>query len=128
MIGVMYDITQRKRLEQQKEDFIGIASHELKTPVTSIKAYAELLQQMYNEDDYVAGAPLVLKLNKQVDRLIELVHALLDITKMAEGDLPLHIQAFNLKKLAEECVGSSAADGKLLPDHSPAKKGIVYKW
>ena len=39
------DITEKKQLEQQKDDFISIASHELKTPVTSIKAYAGLLQK-----------------------------------------------------------------------------------
>src|SRR5690606_10175528 len=50
MTGVMYDITQRKETEQRKEEFLGVASHELKTPITSIKAYAELLKDMLPDE------------------------------------------------------------------------------
>lgn len=102
MIGVMYDITERKSLELQKEDFIGIASHELKTPVTSIKAYTEVLQEMYDEGDYETGSTIIKKLDAQVDRLIELVHALLDVTKITGGELPLQIEQFNLAALVRE--------------------------
>ncbi|RYZ16053.1 MAG: PAS domain S-box protein, partial [Sphingobacteriales bacterium] len=45
-IGACVDITEQKQLQQQKDDFIGIASHELKTPVTSIKAYTQVLERM----------------------------------------------------------------------------------
>ena len=102
MTGKKYNISDRKKLEQQKDDFIGIASHELKTPVTSIKAYTELLQEMCNEGDYTSGATLVKKLSGQVDRLIELVHALLDTTRIAGGGLTLDLEVFDLKKLVEE--------------------------
>lgn len=102
IIVLAQNITDRKNLEQQREDFISIASHELKTPVTSIKAYTELLQETCSEGDYETGASLVKKLGVQVDHLIELVHDLLDVTKMAEGELPLKLQPFDLKLLAEE--------------------------
>lgn len=102
-VKVARDMTQQKLLDQQKEDFIGIASHELKTPVTSIKAYTELLQDMCREGDYVSGISLVNKLGVQVDRLIDLVRDLLDMTKIAEGELPLHLENFELHKLIEEC-------------------------
>ncbi len=46
----MEDVTEKKHLEQQKDDFISIASHELKTPVTSMKAYTQILQK--NPIDY----------------------------------------------------------------------------
>jgi PAS domain S-box-containing protein len=103
-VKVARDMTQQKLIEQQKEDFIGIASHELKTPVTSIKAYTELLQEMCNEGDYVSGAPLIKKLSAQVDRLIELVHSLLDTTMLAEGGLALQLEQFKIGELIEECV------------------------
>jgi PAS domain S-box-containing protein len=45
-IGACVDITEQKALQQQKDNFIGIASHELKTPVTSLKAYAQILEKM----------------------------------------------------------------------------------
>jgi PAS domain S-box-containing protein len=103
-VKVARDMTQQKLIEQQKEDFIGIASHELKTPVTSIKAYTELLQEMCNEGDYASGAPLIKKMSAQVDRLIELVHSLLDTTMLVEGGLALHLEQFNIGDLMEECV------------------------
>lgn len=98
------NITERKKLEQQKEDFIGIASHELKTPVTSIKAYTELLQEMFRQEDFRAAGPFIDKLDVQVDRLIELIHDLLDITQMVEGELLLRLEQFSLKTLVEESV------------------------
>lgn len=103
MVGVMFDINHRKKLEQQKDDFISIASHELKTPVTSIKAYAEVLYEMFGESD-TSGAALIGKLDAQVDRLIELIRALLDTSKMGEGELQLNIQECNLNKLIIERV------------------------
>ena len=45
------DITERKIFEHQKDEFIGIASHELKTPVTSIKAYVQILEEMFNKNE-----------------------------------------------------------------------------
>ena len=62
LVGVMYDITKRKMLEEQKEEFIGIASHELKTPVTSIKAYTEVLEQMMNEKKDLADGGIIIQI------------------------------------------------------------------
>ncbi|MBE7170114.1 MAG: PAS domain S-box protein [Williamsia sp.] len=102
MIGVMYDITERKKLEQQKEDFISIASHELKTPVTSIKAYAEVLHEMFEESNDASSAALMEKMDTQVDRLIDLIRALLDTSKLSEGELSLNFEKFDLHNLIEE--------------------------
>jgi two-component system, chemotaxis family, CheB/CheR fusion protein len=96
---VMYDITKRKMLEAQKEDFIGIASHELKTPVTSIKAYAEILEEIMAEKNDSVTASLVSKLGTQVDRLNDLIKELLDTTKISEGQLQLKRQHFDLNAL-----------------------------
>ena len=94
MVGVMYDTTERKQLEQQKEDFIGTASHELKTPVTSIKAYCELLEETLDAGTDPESASLVHKLNGQVNRLNNLITDLLDTTKISEGHLLLNREHF----------------------------------
>ena len=148
---VIVDITDRKKYEKQiekeknmlaenqrlqdisrqKDDFISMASHELKTPVTSIKAYTELLQQICNAGDYAAGVPLVPKLSSQVDRLIELVHTLLDISKMADGELPLTIEEFDLKQLVEESAESLQRTTSLCSIIIQPKKEILIqlkKW
>jgi PAS domain S-box-containing protein len=104
LVGVMYDITKRKLLEEQKEEFIGIASHELKTPVTSIKAYTEVLEQIMSEKNDPVTASLVSKLNSQVDRLNDLIKELLDTTKISEGQLILKFRRFDLNTLIKERV------------------------
>lgn len=97
MIGVLYDITFQKSI-QQKEEFIGIASHELKTPVTSIKSYVGILmEQLASKDD--EGAALLKKLDAQVDRLADLVKVLLDTSRVSEGQLHLYPEQFDLNEL-----------------------------
>ncbi|MBC7849547.1 MAG: PAS domain S-box protein [Chitinophagaceae bacterium] len=99
VVGVMYDVTNRRILEQQKEDFIGIASHELKTPVTSIKAYVEVLRENFEAKRDLENTGLLHKLEVQVDRLTDLIKALLDTTKIVEGKLPLHPEKFDINEL-----------------------------
>jgi two-component system CheB/CheR fusion protein len=99
MVGVMYDITRQKELEQQKDEFIAIASHELRTPVTSIKAYVEILQEMFEEAGDEERAALMQKLDSQVDRLTSLIHDLLDTTKVVEGRLKLVPENFLMDEL-----------------------------
>ncbi|RYY15578.1 MAG: PAS domain-containing sensor histidine kinase, partial [Chitinophagaceae bacterium] len=102
MVGVMHDITESKLLEQQKDEFIGIASHELKTPVTSIKIYGEILQERFEEADDAANAQMMKAMNAQVDRLIELIANLFDTTRIAEGKLLLHYEELDLNQLISE--------------------------
>ena len=99
--GVMYDVTERKKLELQKDEFIGIASHELKTPVTSIKVYAEILEERFRKANQNESSDLMQKLNGQVDRLGKLIEDILDTTKLVEGKLPLHIQCRLVKNVFE---------------------------
>lgn len=103
-VAVVVDITERKRLEQQKEEFLSIASHELKTPVTSIKAYGELLQEVLGESEKKESGSLIQKLNAQVNRLNDLISDLLDTTKISEGQLVLNYEKFNLNALMRERV------------------------
>lgn len=102
MVGVMYDITIQKNLERQKEEFISIASHELKTPVTSIKTYAEIMYEQFTEQGDEHNAGLMHKLDTQVDRLAHLVSALLDTSRISEGQLQLNLEQFDLDNLIEE--------------------------
>jgi PAS domain S-box-containing protein len=104
MAGVLFDITQRKKLEQQKEEFLTIASHELKTPVTSIKAYGELVQAVFETGKDQENAELVQKMNAQINRLNTLIYDLLDTTRIAEGELILNYSDFDLLELINNLV------------------------
>jgi len=106
------DITVRKMQEHQKDEFIAVASHELKTPVTSIKAYTGiLLEQVENYADETI-ASMVKKLDNQVDRLIQLIGTLLDATRLAAGEMLLDIEPVGLNAIIAELV----EDAKLLSD------------
>ena len=96
------DITLRKLHEHQKDEFISIASHELKTPVTGIKAYAEIILDHFERSGDKAAAAIIKKLCGQVDRLADLVGSLLDTTKLTAGELPLERELFDLNTLIRE--------------------------
>lgn len=98
------DITERKVFERQKDEFIGIASHELKTPVTSIKAYGQVLQRMFEKAEDQKSAELLGKLNTQVDRLNTLITDLLDFTRIEGGKLKFRKEEFGVNEMIGEVV------------------------
>ena len=98
------DITERKQLEQQKDEFISIASHELKTPITSVKAYTQILGRRFQKAEDMKSVELVEKMNAQLDKLIDLIGDLLDVTKIEAGRLQFHESYFDLNDLVEETI------------------------
>ena len=104
LIGVTIDITELKRQQQQKDDFIGFASHELKTPVTTIKAYSQMLEQMLMQNGQEPEALMATKIGVQVKRLNNLISDLLDVTKINSGKLPLVKSTFNFNDLIKSIV------------------------
>jgi PAS domain S-box-containing protein len=103
-IGAAMDITEQKTLQQQKDDFIGIASHELKTPVTSIKAYGQVLEKMLEKKGDTKEASMVKRMDGQLNRLTSLIADLLDVTKINSGKLQFNDQDFDFNPLVEELV------------------------
>lgn len=109
--GSVTDITEIKKLEQRKDDFIKMASHELKTPITSINGYVQLLMNIYNEADEqrlrLSKSTVKSSLNtiaKQVVKLTRLISELLDLSKIESGKLELQKTQFKLADLVEEIV------------------------
>lgn len=122
MVGVMYDITARRHLEEQREDFINNASHELKTPLTALKAYAEVLQETFEEAGDAQSAGLIGKMDGQIDRLNDLIRSLLDVTNMREGRLELSAGHFYLEPLLKEAADEIGllATQQIVVDSAPA--------
>jgi PAS domain S-box-containing protein len=102
ILGTINDITKDKLIERHKDDFISIASHELKTPITSLKTSIQLLDRV---KDGLADRTktMILLANKSVNKIALLVDDLLNASKSNNGQLDLKKTAFNLHKLVEEC-------------------------
>ncbi len=101
--GSQVDITERKQTELQKNDFISITSHELKTPITSLVMYSHLLSKK-NIFNSKKAPELIKKMSIQIHRLAGLVVNLLDATKIQEQQLPLHKEKMSLLKLCKDIV------------------------
>jgi PAS domain S-box-containing protein len=103
VLGTVLDITHFKHLQQQKDDFISIASHELKTPITSLKASLQLLDRMKHEPDTDVFSFLIDQSAKSMGKISELVEDLLNVSRMNEGQLTLNKTKFTLSKMLNEC-------------------------
>lgn len=99
---VFQDITIIKKLEKQKDEFISMASHELKTPVTTIKGFTQILQTIFKSDP--KSAYYLIRMNDQVDRLTELVNDLLDVSRMQHDKLEIHKEPIELNQLINDIV------------------------
>ncbi len=103
-----HDITEFKELEERKDNFISIASHELKTPMTIIKSYAELLRRRLTKNVDDQSQQILTKLEEQINRLSLLVKELLDVTALQRGTLPLRKDSFQLEHLVKEIIDQEA--------------------
>jgi len=76
----------RQALDEKKNEFISVASHEIKTPITVVKAYTQMLKLLKNQySDKVAE--VIEKLDVQTEKLARLAHQLMDVSKMENGSL-----------------------------------------
>ncbi len=96
------DITERARLEQAKSDFVATASHELRSPLTSIKGFIELLEATDNENLTERQREFIHIALQSTDRLVELVNDLLDIARIEAGQFEIHPRSVDLRDTVEE--------------------------
>jgi PAS domain S-box-containing protein len=101
-IGTCTEIDDQKRIEEElrekerrKDDFIGIASHELKTPITTIKAMNQLLQRRLERENNQQAVGYLARMDGQINRLTRLISDLLDVTKIQAGRLELVRESFD---------------------------------
>ena len=100
---VFHDITEIKKLEQTRKDFVANVSHELKTPVTSIKGFSETLLDgaMENKETLEAFLQIILK---ESDRLQSLIYDLLELSKIENEGFSLAIQPINIIVTIEDAM------------------------
>ena len=102
-IARIMDITTMMEQDRKKDEFISIASHELKTPLTSLKLYAQILNKNNEKTGYYL--PIM---SEQIENLDHLVNELLDVSKIQSNNMILHKEKFSLVKLINNCIESIA--------------------
>lgn len=110
-IAQITDINNSKNLNnamelmKKKDEFMTIAAHELKTPITSVKGALQILESHFKKTDSdKATAPFVQIANKQIVKLTWIVNDLLDVTKIQGGKLSLNISTFSAKDLVNDAL------------------------
>lgn len=102
------DITDKKEIDRRKDDFLSIASHELKTPLTTIKGFVQLLERMVPDNASDKFVSTLGKVSVYVDRLNNLISELLDTSKIQSGNIEIHNEPFDLDKLLRDTVENLA--------------------
>jgi PAS domain S-box-containing protein len=101
-VAVFSDITESYQQQQRKDEFISMASHELKTPVTSLKGFTNVLQRRLVEQGDERTLHYLSRMDVQLNKLTKIINDLLDISKMQAGQLSFHKVPFALDALIEE--------------------------
>lgn len=106
-IGAVLDITDKKLEELKKADFVAIVSHELKTPLTSIKSYIQLLlvKSKKKDDHFTINA--LGKAEIQVNKMAFMINDFLSLARIEEGKINLHKKYFELHHLMQEIVNDA---------------------
>lgn len=117
-VGTSLDISVQKMLDaatiellKQKDDFMSIASHELKTPITSLKASLQLLNKMKNAPIPAMLSKLITVANKSMEKVNSLVEDLLNVSKLNQGQLHINKTTFSIGEVIDGCCHHVRAEG-----------------
>jgi two-component system CheB/CheR fusion protein len=103
-VGTATDIEDQKKEMEKRDEFIGIASHELKTPLTSLKGYLQLIGASKKEPLPERTIQYVEKANKAINKLQSLINDLLDVSKIQAGKLEYALHTVNISDLVKTCI------------------------
>lgn len=121
----LQDITKRKMIDIQKDDFVGFVTHELKTPVTSMHTFIEILKAYSSKKKDKKSQFLISKVFTQMDRLKELLHSFSSVYKMQTDKLILVKERVDMNKLVKELVETFQY---ISDTHTIIFKGKVTHW
>ncbi|BDG61820.1 HAMP domain-containing sensor histidine kinase [Caldinitratiruptor microaerophilus] len=118
---VLHDITELQRLDQMRRDFVANVSHELKTPLTTVKSYVETLLDGAAEDPELRTRFLGV-VEAETDRMVRLVRDLLQLSQLDQGTLQLDLQPVSLPELVEGVLA------RLSPAWSRRRLAVEWEW
>lgn len=102
--GTIQDVTDEYTIQQRKDEFLSIASHELKTPLTTLKASIQVLEKIVDTASDATKVPfLIKKANNNVEKLTDIIEDLLNATKIQQGQIRLNKSWFKISELIGNC-------------------------
>lgn len=107
---IVRDITEKKHEEQRKNSFIAMVSHEIKTPITAVTAYLQMLLQKAQKEQDSFYINMLSRADIKVKKMTAMVQDFLNVTRLEEGKLQILKQEFELAPLIKEI----AEDGQFL--------------
>lgn len=126
---VFHEITELKKLEQMRKDFVANVSHELKTPITSIKGFSETLLDGAMKDEETLEAFIKIILNES-DRLQTLIEDLLDLSRIEQQGFYLNIEELDIVTLLGEIITllrGKAEEKNILLHIAPISAHLIIK-
>ncbi|KGE14485.1 ATP-binding protein [Sphingobacterium deserti] len=117
VVGTIFDITESKEDDLRKNDFIGMVSHELKTPLSSLKGYAQMgfRKAQKSSDDF--SASVYGKIEQQVQKMTVLINGFLNVSRLDSGKIQINLTEFCL----QETILAAVAEVQLLAPDQPFK-------
>ena len=109
------EVAERRRAEEARDEFLSVAAHELKTPLTGLKGFAQLLGRQLEASETPDPGRLVQALkaiDRQSTKLSRLVSQLLDVSRIEAGHLVLDPRATDVVRPGEERRGERAGPGR----------------
>ncbi|WP_028296393.1 hybrid sensor histidine kinase/response regulator [Olivibacter sitiensis] len=118
------EIIYRKELESKKDEFISIASHELKTPLTSVKGYIQLLERLPDVKGNERMKNFIAKANHQIAKLGDLINDLLDVSNIESGKMKFNFKQFDIGAMVNNTIENI---GQIYPDYTIIKRGDIHE-
>jgi two-component system sensor histidine kinase VicK len=126
ILGTMMDITEYRQNEIRKGDFIGMVSHELKTPLTSLTAIVQVANSKLKKSDdaFLAGA--MDKAYIQVRKMSNMINGFLNISRLESGEIPMNKESFAIDQVIREIISEVQLTASQTIRFEPCEEISVY--
>ena len=130
LMAVLHDVTEQRKLDDSRREFVANVSHELRTPLTNVRGYAETLMSADDIDRDIQMRFLGV-ISSEADRMTRIVKDLLTLTRLDYNRMEMHMQRMDLRELGQKAAAAMEGQAKNqgltltcdLPEEMPAVTG-----
>ena len=130
LMAVLHDVTEQRKLDDSRREFVANVSHELRTPLTNVRGYAETLMSADDIDRDIQMRFLGV-ISSEADRMTRIVKDLLTLTRLDYNRMEMHMQRMDLRELGQKAAAAMEGQAKSqgltltcdLPEEMPAVTG-----